>query len=102
MIRRPPRSTLSSSSAASDVYKRQALDRSLGHKDAIEGILVCCWQVVDVDGVFAGDGQFGVAVIQQSAAQQPRIHPEVLSSEAAFDGIISHMLAALKSNSFPK
>src|SRR5665648_465395 len=28
MIRRPPRSTLSSSSAASDVYKRQALGRS--------------------------------------------------------------------------
>src|SRR5664279_3835331 len=29
MIRRPPRSTLSSSSAASDVYKRQPLDRAL-------------------------------------------------------------------------
>src|SRR5664280_2595174 len=28
MIRRPPRSTLSSSSAASDVYKRQRSDRS--------------------------------------------------------------------------
>src|SRR5674536_214244 len=27
MIRRPPRSTLSSSSAASDVYKRQALEQ---------------------------------------------------------------------------
>src|SRR5674536_34027 len=27
MIRRPPRSTLSSSSAASDVYKRQMIDR---------------------------------------------------------------------------
>src|SRR5674536_230424 len=30
MIRRPPRSTLSSSSAASDVYKRQALGRDHG------------------------------------------------------------------------
>eukprot|EP00658_Telonema_sp_P-2_P078541 TRINITY_DN7377_c0_g2_i3.p1 TRINITY_DN7377_c0_g2~~TRINITY_DN7377_c0_g2_i3.p1 ORF type:complete len:599 (+),score=132.52 TRINITY_DN7377_c0_g2_i3:105-1901(+) len=30
MIRRPPRSTLSSSSAASDVYKRQPLDGSCG------------------------------------------------------------------------
>src|SRR5674536_313057 len=29
MIRRPPRSTLSSSSAASDVYKRQPLDRAI-------------------------------------------------------------------------
>src|SRR5664280_3812211 len=28
MIRRPPRSTLSSSSAASDVYKRQDVDRA--------------------------------------------------------------------------
>src|SRR5674536_250291 len=30
MIRRPPRSTLSSSSAASDVYKRQPLDAAAG------------------------------------------------------------------------
>src|SRR5664280_2807577 len=30
MIRRPPRSTLSSSSAASDVYKRQGLRRGRG------------------------------------------------------------------------
>src|SRR5665648_1278902 len=30
MIRRPPRSTLSSSSAASDVYKRQAIHRVAG------------------------------------------------------------------------
>src|SRR5664280_3496999 len=30
MIRRPPRSTLSSSSAASDVYKRQIEDRQSG------------------------------------------------------------------------
>src|SRR5664279_2146934 len=29
MIRRPPRSTLSSSSAASDVYKRQVMDRTV-------------------------------------------------------------------------
>src|SRR5664280_3834900 len=38
MIRRPPRSTLSSSSAASDVYKRQATEgqavRQLGFPDA--------------------------------------------------------------------
>src|SRR5665648_1195536 len=31
MIRRPPRSTLSSSSAASDVYKRQVLNASKLH-----------------------------------------------------------------------
>eukprot|EP00658_Telonema_sp_P-2_P022669 TRINITY_DN19060_c0_g1_i8.p1 TRINITY_DN19060_c0_g1~~TRINITY_DN19060_c0_g1_i8.p1 ORF type:complete len:124 (-),score=40.91 TRINITY_DN19060_c0_g1_i8:27-398(-) len=34
MIRRPPRSTLSSSSAASDVYKRQSLE----HVDAWRGL----------------------------------------------------------------
>src|SRR5664280_1846299 len=33
MIRRPPRSTLSSSSAASDVYKRQPLDGAIGNGD---------------------------------------------------------------------
>src|SRR5665648_1168062 len=32
MIRRPPRSTLTSSSAASDVYKRQVLLRLGGHQ----------------------------------------------------------------------
>src|SRR5664280_3708172 len=31
MIRRPPRSTLSSSSAASDVYKRQEREGDVGH-----------------------------------------------------------------------
>ena len=46
MIRRPPRSTQSRSSAASDVYKRQILDRALLEKiyeldaDEIEKYLV--------------------------------------------------------------
>ena len=35
MIRRPPRSTLSSSSAASDVYKRQEQKRFILHHDAV-------------------------------------------------------------------
>ena len=33
MIRRPPRSTLDRSSAASDVYKRQSLDQALDYLD---------------------------------------------------------------------
>eukprot|EP00658_Telonema_sp_P-2_P007388 TRINITY_DN12752_c0_g1_i4.p1 TRINITY_DN12752_c0_g1~~TRINITY_DN12752_c0_g1_i4.p1 ORF type:complete len:109 (-),score=31.40 TRINITY_DN12752_c0_g1_i4:454-780(-) len=37
MIRRPPRSTLSSSSAASDVYKRQVSTQSTGHSLAHMG-----------------------------------------------------------------
>src|SRR5664279_6593985 len=35
MIRRPPRSTLSSSSAASDVYKRQVLSDYLGRRKGL-------------------------------------------------------------------
>src|SRR5674536_385957 len=35
MIRRPPRSTLSSSSAASDVYKRQRQDRTPRPRDVL-------------------------------------------------------------------
>src|SRR5678816_4327159 len=42
MIRRPPRSTLDRSSAASDVYKRQAYDRI--NKEAL-------WQVLVIYGV---------------------------------------------------
>src|SRR5665648_224734 len=47
MIRRPPRSTLSSSSAASDVYKRQgvsltAILPALGPRD---DAVVQCWDV---------------------------------------------------------
>src|SRR5665648_1029206 len=37
MIRRPPRSTLSSSSAASDVYKRQGMDVISNYVEAIGG-----------------------------------------------------------------
>ena len=39
MIRRPPRSTLDRSSAASDVYKRQALGYALTHK--LSGLILC-------------------------------------------------------------
>eukprot|EP00656_Telonema_subtile_P052177 TRINITY_DN719_c0_g1_i6.p1 TRINITY_DN719_c0_g1~~TRINITY_DN719_c0_g1_i6.p1 ORF type:complete len:211 (+),score=37.92 TRINITY_DN719_c0_g1_i6:80-712(+) len=44
MIRRPPRSTLSSSSAASDVYKRQVSTQSTGSnfEEAMARILVAC------------------------------------------------------------
>src|SRR5450756_2604588 len=39
MIRRPPRSTQSRSSAASDVYKRQDRGQALGGEDATRGLL---------------------------------------------------------------
>ena len=38
MIRRPPRSTQSRSSAASDVYKRQALDVAFGKMEEGNGV----------------------------------------------------------------
>ena len=40
MIRRPPRSTLDRSSAASDVYKRQALQGSPFHDGEAPGVVV--------------------------------------------------------------
>eukprot|EP00658_Telonema_sp_P-2_P042516 TRINITY_DN3052_c0_g1_i6.p1 TRINITY_DN3052_c0_g1~~TRINITY_DN3052_c0_g1_i6.p1 ORF type:complete len:112 (-),score=14.17 TRINITY_DN3052_c0_g1_i6:168-503(-) len=40
MIRRPPRSTLSSSSAASDVYKRQVSTQSTGMSSLWRGFFV--------------------------------------------------------------
>ncbi|CZS11807.1 reactivating factor for ethanolamine ammonia lyase [Clostridioides difficile] len=39
MIRRPPRSTLSSSSAASDVYKRQIQEYAKGFVDGMQQII---------------------------------------------------------------
>src|SRR5665648_1273686 len=52
MIRRPPRSTLSSSSAASDVYKRQVVYRgllgdSLAHTISFEDCYFSQLQVID-------------------------------------------------------
>eukprot|EP00658_Telonema_sp_P-2_P019318 TRINITY_DN17618_c0_g1_i1.p1 TRINITY_DN17618_c0_g1~~TRINITY_DN17618_c0_g1_i1.p1 ORF type:complete len:145 (+),score=40.11 TRINITY_DN17618_c0_g1_i1:74-508(+) len=46
MIRRPPRSTLSSSSAASDVYKRQSMEFVNGGTAAV--LAICCTNPVDV------------------------------------------------------
>eukprot|EP00658_Telonema_sp_P-2_P019679 TRINITY_DN17762_c0_g1_i2.p1 TRINITY_DN17762_c0_g1~~TRINITY_DN17762_c0_g1_i2.p1 ORF type:complete len:160 (+),score=41.80 TRINITY_DN17762_c0_g1_i2:115-594(+) len=43
MIRRPPRSTLSSSSAASDVYKRQVLWQHLLHRTIVFGTSQPYW-----------------------------------------------------------
>ena len=58
MIRRPPRSTLDRSSAASDVYKRQDLDLALAGLDhvidilrALHGGLVRQLALHDIDAV---------------------------------------------------
>src|SRR5680860_1860126 len=54
MIRRPPRSTQSRSSAASDVYKRQVMDLS---------IIIVSWQVkerlkANLKALFSSEGDF--------------------------------------------
>src|SRR5450756_1729068 len=61
MIRRPPRSTQSRSSAASDVYKRQALGERRGVESLLELVLLAVLQgevqqPVRVEGV-AGPGK---------------------------------------------
>ena len=55
MIRRPPRSTQSRSSAASDVYKRQVYkdgDTFAGINPAEEGSPFCVWVRPDQDGLY--------------------------------------------------
>src|SRR5664279_2640345 len=74
MIRRPPRSTLSSSSAASDVYKRQELVLLLG------GILVHLGQGTSHDAVLDGKGVEVEHVLQHIFGLLSRwafqVHPE--------------------------
>src|SRR5664280_3921854 len=76
MIRRPPRSTLSSSSAASDVYKRQGVEVALqqchgaaGHAEVIdETLLLQLDQRVDRTtrcGRLVEGDPFGVVQVQQ-------------------------------------
>src|SRR5665648_93926 len=55
MIRRPPRSTLSSSSAASDVYKRQEAYGPLAQPQAAHRVVSSQW-VIPGRGHTGGDG----------------------------------------------
>ena len=54
MIRRPPRSTLSSSSAASDVYKRQNLHGIIENGEIIRGldVLAYSYELVGLGWVY--------------------------------------------------
>src|SRR5664280_3348060 len=70
MIRRPPRSTLSSSSAASDVYKRQVLSVSqiagiTAAKKTSELIPLCHNIVLDKVKVEASIDKTGVVIISE-------------------------------------
>ena len=43
------------------------------------------WQAVDRTGVFTGNSQFLIAIVQQSTAQYPCIHLEIETPKAPFD-----------------
>ena len=68
MIRRPPRSTLDRSSAASDVYKRQGYTQSDGHSDVSEAyqelenkskiLGYCFYHGQDLERAVLGEGLF--------------------------------------------
>ena len=64
--------------------QRDALADCLSQQEAVERVPVQSRQAVDADGVLAGDGQFGVAIIEQCPSQQARLDAEVLSPESAF------------------
>eukprot|EP00656_Telonema_subtile_P037707 TRINITY_DN42060_c0_g1_i1.p1 TRINITY_DN42060_c0_g1~~TRINITY_DN42060_c0_g1_i1.p1 ORF type:complete len:172 (+),score=11.86 TRINITY_DN42060_c0_g1_i1:98-613(+) len=83
MIRRPPRSTLSSSSAASDVYKRQTFGAnapgkrftsllSLGYPLMTDSVLCSPWIEITVTPTTIGNSS------NTAAASHP--HPPVLST----------------------
>src|SRR5664279_6192894 len=63
MIRRPPRSTLSSSSAASDVYKRQELDAQVVRDDVagVDDDLFTGLEVDDVERAVHADDDLPLA-----------------------------------------
>src|SRR5450756_300220 len=76
MIRRPPRSTQSRSSAASDVYKRQAL---------VAGARLPGW--TGGDGFFLGDGQtFVVVKGDKSLKTRPAWQPLLIRGRWIGDG----------------
>ena len=78
MIRRPPRSTLDRSSAASDVYKRQGAPRDL--RDLLEGALRCA-QVAAVEaeiGIDHSDEREVGEVIAPVSYTHLRAHETVL------------------------
>src|SRR5665648_672914 len=74
MIRRPPRSTLSSSSAASDVYKRQAEALNLGEAGVMEALAHVFAELGFAPE--AADG--GLALHACPFLDDARRHPEVV------------------------
>jgi hypothetical protein len=62
-----------------------AFDHRLHDQDAVIRILVYWRQIVERDGVFAGDRQLIITVIQETAAQKPGVGPKIAATEAVLD-----------------
>src|SRR5674536_290534 len=81
MIRRPPRSTLSSSSAASDVYKRQAVDHAPQHRGhpvgdvRIQHLLARRIEGSDRLAGAVGDGADTLRRAEATVRRQPGVRP---------------------------
>ena len=65
--------------------QQDALDYRLRYEQAIEGVFVDRRPIGDRHGMLASDGELVIAVVQQAAAQEPRIGAKIGTAEAGFD-----------------
>ena len=83
MIRRPPRSTLDRSSAASDVYKRQGDVNGDGYADVLVGVPNYDNGQTDEGAAFiyfGGAGAFNTFLLYTSPSQRDRTRSPIPSS----------------------
>eukprot|EP00658_Telonema_sp_P-2_P057427 TRINITY_DN45895_c0_g1_i1.p1 TRINITY_DN45895_c0_g1~~TRINITY_DN45895_c0_g1_i1.p1 ORF type:complete len:206 (+),score=64.01 TRINITY_DN45895_c0_g1_i1:67-684(+) len=82
MTRRPPRSTLSSSSAASDVYKRQEMDSAWMEQALAEAERALTQGEVPVGCVFVREGEvIGRGANETNVAKNGTRHAEFVASD---------------------
>eukprot|EP00658_Telonema_sp_P-2_P002321 TRINITY_DN10886_c0_g1_i4.p1 TRINITY_DN10886_c0_g1~~TRINITY_DN10886_c0_g1_i4.p1 ORF type:complete len:174 (+),score=44.28 TRINITY_DN10886_c0_g1_i4:128-649(+) len=107
MIRRPPRSTLSSSSAASDVYKRQGYEWHHVPQDELDEYLRKLFFVADQNGDGVLQSHEFVSLMRESALNFPDqiINQALADADTNQDGVIqceeliNYVVAQLKSHS---
>ena len=63
--------------------ERDFFDKRLGDQKAIEGIFVKRRQSLDIDGMFAGDRELDVAIVEESTPENARLDPKIISAEGA-------------------
>eukprot|EP00658_Telonema_sp_P-2_P041570 TRINITY_DN29753_c0_g1_i1.p1 TRINITY_DN29753_c0_g1~~TRINITY_DN29753_c0_g1_i1.p1 ORF type:complete len:262 (+),score=51.12 TRINITY_DN29753_c0_g1_i1:111-896(+) len=100
MIRRPPRSTLSSSSAASDVYKRQALDTYARRGRVLLSSLPRTWEVSEEDG---GSGAYAARrmIPHSDAVGILDVKEVTTTTDGGDDGVGSKILYSVRVDSPP-